>query len=474
MKLNDLLNLKEGIHVELKSAQNGIPTNIYETFSSFANTSGGTVYLGIKEGKQNIIEGLSLNTCEKYKIDLINAVHNETKISSPVFNCSDISFIPLDNNKYVLSIFIKEVHYNLKPIYINGNLSLSYGRDNEGDYLLRIEQIKSLIDDNGTTSLDSKPNFMGYGFSIVNLDTISRFRESLITNNPNNVFAKENDINLLRRMAMLIDNDGKEVLTNAGLILFTDSMHIQTIFPYYHLDFQVKKARGEKWLNRISTDDGTFSGNLFDFYLKVYSELSSSIPSAYVSDGKSNIGPKLMLEVLKEGLANAFSNHSFQLNGSLTISRYPSGLEIKNNGKMLVPISRAVLGGISMPRNVMILNVFRLLAIADRPGTGIPKINANLTLNHFPQLLIKEGSFPIDKTVMTMTFINTDKSNVNDAAQIVIDKLRGYENGLSVLELIELTNWSRSKTSKILNKMLKEGLIITNGKEKKSLRYLLP
>lgn len=41
MDFNELLNLKEGLHVELKSAQNGIPLNIYETFSAFANTSGG-------------------------------------------------------------------------------------------------------------------------------------------------------------------------------------------------------------------------------------------------------------------------------------------------------------------------------------------------------------------------------------------------------------------------------------------------
>ncbi len=474
MTEKDLLKLKEGMHIEFKSAQNGIPSNVYETFSSFANTSGGTVYLGIDEKETNPLVGLSENVCEKYKENLINAIHNNTKISSPVFNDSNISLIPLSNGKFVMAIDIDEVHFSLKPVYINGNLSLSYGRDNEGDYLLRIEQIKSMIEDNGTTSLDSKPNFMKYDFSIVNLETLSRFRDLLKANNPNNVFAKEDDINLLRRMAMLIDNgDGKEVLTNAGLILFTDSMHIQTVFPYYHLDFQVKNAPGEKWFNRISSDDGTFSGNLFDFYLKVYSELSGSLPSAYVSDGGSNIGPRLMQEVLKEGLANAFSNHSFQLNGSLSISRFPNGLEIRNNGKMLVPLSRALIGGVSMPRNIMILNVFRLLAIADRAGTGIPKINANLKQNNFPPLLIKEESYPTDKTIVTMTFINSNNRNANEVTQIVLDCLRSNQNGLSVLDIINLTNWSRSKTSKVLNKMLSDGLIVTNGKEKKALRYLI-
>ena len=475
MNRNELLNLKEGLHVELKSAQKGIPANIYETFSAFANTDGGTVYLGIEEGDDNVLLGLNLKTCEKYKTDLLNAIHNNTKFSYPIFSDTDISFIPLENDKYILSVYVKEVSYTHKPVYINNNFSLAYGRDNDGDYLLRIEQVKAMIDDNGATSLDAKLNSHSYDFSIVNLDTLHRFKELLKENNPNNIFNNEDDENLLRRMAMLIKNEsGKEVLTNAGLILFTDSMHIQSVFPYYHLDFQTKNALGDKWLNRISSDDGSFSGNLIDFYLKVYSELASNLPSAYVSDGPSNIGPRLMQEALKEALVNAFSNHSFQLNGSLSISRFPSGLELQNNGKMLVPLKRALLGGISLPRNVMIMSIFRLLAIADKAGTGIPKMNECLKRNHFPNLIIREENYPLEKTLVTMTFVNTFKDKGNDSASKVVDLLNQYKEGLSISDILELTNWSRSKTSKLLNEMLAKGLISTNGKEKKSRRFLLP
>ena len=49
MNRNELLNLKEGLHVELKSAQKGIPTNIYETFPAFANTDGVQFILALKK-----------------------------------------------------------------------------------------------------------------------------------------------------------------------------------------------------------------------------------------------------------------------------------------------------------------------------------------------------------------------------------------------------------------------------------------
>ena len=45
----EIENLKENEHIELKSSEKGLPSSFWETYSSFANTSGGTIYLGIKE-----------------------------------------------------------------------------------------------------------------------------------------------------------------------------------------------------------------------------------------------------------------------------------------------------------------------------------------------------------------------------------------------------------------------------------------
>ncbi len=50
--LEYLENLKESAAIELKEGGNKIPSSFYETYSSFSNTAGGIVYLGIKEGKR--------------------------------------------------------------------------------------------------------------------------------------------------------------------------------------------------------------------------------------------------------------------------------------------------------------------------------------------------------------------------------------------------------------------------------------
>ena len=46
-----ILNSKEHVNMEVKAAGKGIPNSIWETYSSFANTFGGIIILGIEEDK---------------------------------------------------------------------------------------------------------------------------------------------------------------------------------------------------------------------------------------------------------------------------------------------------------------------------------------------------------------------------------------------------------------------------------------
>ena len=45
----DLLQYGERIHLECKNAEGGLPNSVWETYSSFANTDGGVILLGIEE-----------------------------------------------------------------------------------------------------------------------------------------------------------------------------------------------------------------------------------------------------------------------------------------------------------------------------------------------------------------------------------------------------------------------------------------
>ena len=58
--IDSLIQKEETVDLEFKIAKDGLPNSLWDTYSSFANTDGGIIVLGVKEHKQQfIIEGLT-------------------------------------------------------------------------------------------------------------------------------------------------------------------------------------------------------------------------------------------------------------------------------------------------------------------------------------------------------------------------------------------------------------------------------
>lgn len=48
-RIKSLIHNGESTEVEFKSARGGIPASLWESYSAFANTNGGTIILGVQE-----------------------------------------------------------------------------------------------------------------------------------------------------------------------------------------------------------------------------------------------------------------------------------------------------------------------------------------------------------------------------------------------------------------------------------------
>jgi predicted HTH transcriptional regulator len=93
----NLRNYRENNRIEFKSALGGLPQSIWETYSSFANTSGGVILLGVEEmhdKASNISSNISSSpNPEKLADDFWNAVNDGRNVSANILSDKDVKLI---------------------------------------------------------------------------------------------------------------------------------------------------------------------------------------------------------------------------------------------------------------------------------------------------------------------------------------------------------------------------------------------
>ncbi|MEA2049342.1 MAG: putative DNA binding domain-containing protein, partial [Campylobacterota bacterium] len=95
MTCEELLSLRENYQFEAKSAQgrsgNGeVPKDMWESYSSMANTDGGKIILGAKERQDGSLELLGIKDIDKVQKDFWTTINNPMKINQNILSDSDL------------------------------------------------------------------------------------------------------------------------------------------------------------------------------------------------------------------------------------------------------------------------------------------------------------------------------------------------------------------------------------------------
>ena len=75
---------REDNRLEVKRARDRLPDSLWETYSSFANTAGGCIILGVKENADKSWTTTGLKDVEKLRKEFLDALHNQNKTNVAV------------------------------------------------------------------------------------------------------------------------------------------------------------------------------------------------------------------------------------------------------------------------------------------------------------------------------------------------------------------------------------------------------
>ena len=408
--LQDILALQEDYDIEFKKAlgkdgKGKLPDDFFETYSAMANSYGGNVFLGIKEIDEGI-ELAGIKEPESIKKDLFDILNNKQKISANILKDENIEVLQFDDS-YVIKIYIPQATRQQKPIYKGQNpLQGTYKRQYESDYKCNAEDIKRMMAEQIEDSRDNKV-LKHYDFDDIDMSSFYAYRNIFKSNQPDHPFNEQNDIEFLKSIGgYKKDRETGDIgLTIAGLLMFGKANDIEDIFSYYNLDYQERpKAKTElRWVDRV-TLDGTWSGNIFDFYRIVIKKLFVDLKVPFKLERDKREDDTLIHKAIRESFVNAIVHSDFTERSSILIVKRPDMFGFRNPGLMRIPIEVAIKGGDSDCRNRTLHKMFMLIGYGERAGSGIPKIYSGWNSQDWTKPLLYEKTEP-EQTLLELRMI---------------------------------------------------------------------
>ena len=436
-----LMDFIESSNVELKEIY--VP-EIKKEVIAFANTKGGTIYIGIaNSGKVSGLENpdeVLLQTC--------NAIRDAIKPDITLF--VDYTVETLENKKVIKISVERGVD---RPYYLSEK-----GLKPSGVYVRQ-----------GSASVPASEGAIRQMIKETDGDTYEKvrsFNQDLTFEYAINEMKKRNlEFNQVQMTTLgLIGEDG--LYTNLGLILSDQCIHSIKIAYFEGSDKSFFKDRREF--------HGSLLKQLSDAY--EYIDLLNKTKAIFV--GLERIDTRdYPSEAIREALLNSIVHREYSFSGSTLINIYDDRIEFISLGGLVPGLSiDAILLGVSQSRNEKLANFFYRLKLIEAYGTGIARIISSYKKSKIqPAIKTTDGAFQVIlpnlnysvdydlKNSITIKTIATNFSNPQFQAVLDIIVEQGSITRKQTQNILDVR---QSRALKVLNQMVEANLIIPVGKGK--------
>ncbi len=381
--VKELLNKGEKVDVECKESDSNLSKSIWDTYSSFANTNGGYIFLGIKEDKKKKLpkERFQIQGIKNYDVqvkafwDTING----DKVNKNILTDENVQIVMIPSTELaVISIHVPRADYNNRPVFINGNpYKGTFKRNHEGDYHASEDEVNAMLRDQKSEGNDGIV-LEHYDMEDIDSETLSRYRTMFQNNNPDHVWNQEDNKQFLTMLGGYKKDRSKgiEGLTIAGLLMFGKGISIRERFSNLMMDYRDESNATDdmRWSDRV-TYDGTWENNLFNFFMKVSPKLSADLKKPFVLDNQQRVDDTPIHKAIREAFVNMIIHSDYLLDaGTLKILKRQDEFIFTNPGSLKLSVEEIFKGGNSKSRNPNMQLMLRMIGFGDNAGSGIPTI----------------------------------------------------------------------------------------------------
>ena len=224
--------------------------------------------------------------------------------------------------------------------------------------------------------------------------------------------------------------------TKAGLLMLGQEWRIVYEYPSYFLDHRRETGGNRRWDDRFTSQELEWTGNVFDFYGRVYMKLKQALDVPFKLDADMRrVDETPAHEALREAIVNAITNADFSSSRAVVIRWTEAGIELKNPGTFRVGVEGAYAGGTSDARNKNLLKIFSLIQIGERAGSGVPNMVDQWMSCGYGKPELSESYDPEVSTVMLPLSADSADGISGKSAESVGRKATGQtvENGNAIV-----------------------------------------
>ena len=428
------MRLLEGANVELKSV---IVEDMKKEIVAFANSEGGTLYIGINDQG----EVIGVEDADGVMLQASNMIRDSIKPDVTMF-----------------------VNYGHEQIEQKDIIKITVQKGTDSPYYIAKKGLRpeGVYVRQGASSVPASDHAIRRMIKETDGDTFEVMRslnQDLTFRAATDEFKARDILFGESQMITLGILTAEKLYTNLGLLLSDQCVHT------------IKAASFEGTTKSIFKDRREFNGSLLQqmndaySFIEVYNKTRAEFLKLRRIDRRDY--PE---EAVREALLNSLVHREYAFSGSTLINIFEDRIEFVSLGGLVNGLTaNDILFGISQCRNEKLAAVFYRLKLIEAYGTGIQKImDSYKDCIVKPKIDLSDNAFKIVLPNQNMVIPTQD---VNDNERVILD-LVFRKNVISRKDVEEVLAISQSMAGRIIKQLVDKAVLIPvgSGKNRKYMR----